>query len=193
MKSFYLLHRNPMADHAFGIVGGPDDLDPIDWLEGKKLTPVASPVVLEMHEASGESGDLADIAGGLYTVFSDRLRKTLVAAGVDNVDYFPARLVHPVSGNRSDDYALVNVLGLVEAVDKSKSTMTGIGGRLPPTLKQFTIDQKRAGDLRLFRLAESPRLIVIDESVKTTIEAAALDGVFIQRTQEWTGTNGGPV
>jgi uncharacterized protein DUF1629 len=193
MKSYYLLHRNPMANHAFGIVGGPDDLDPVDFMQGKILTSVPTPIVLEMHEASGESGILADIGDGLYTVYSDRLRKVLIGAGVDNVDYFPARLVHPVSGTRSDDYALVNVLGLVEAVDRSKSTMTPARGRLPGQLRGFTIDSQRAGDLRLFRLAESPDLIVIEESVMAEIEAATLDGVFIQPTQDWSGMNGGPV
>jgi hypothetical protein len=192
MKSYHLLLRNPMAEHAFGISGGPDEVNPVDWLKGHALTSVPDPITLQLHPASGDSPDLADIAGGLYTVFSNRLRSALQAAGVDNVDYYPARLVHPTSRHQRDDYFAVNVLGLVSAVDVSKSTISPGRGRIPGVLRQFTIDPQRGGDLRLFRLAESPRLIIIDNGVKAELEKAALDGVFIQPTQSWTGTNSGP-
>jgi uncharacterized protein DUF1629 len=185
MKSYHLLLPNPKADHAFGIAGGPDDLDPVDLIQGRPLTAVPNPVILELHEASGQSKVLADIADGLYTVFSPRLRAALVSAGVDNIDYYPARLVHPSLGAVSDDYLLVNVLGLVRAVGEAKSMTAAF-------VKQFTIDEHRAGDLRLFRLEESPTLIVIDSAVKAEIEKTNLDGVFIQPTQAWVGVNRGP-
>jgi hypothetical protein len=192
MSSYYLLLRDPVAPHAFGIADGPDEMDPVAWMQGKQLVSVPDSIVLRLHPASGLSPDLADIAGGLYTVFSNRLRAALEGAGVDNIDYYPVRLEHPSAKVRRHDYVLANVLGMVAAVDASKSTISPGRGKIPGRLRQFTVDPQSAGDLRLFRLKESPRLIVIGYSVKTALDRAQLDGLFLQPTQEWTGTNGGP-
>jgi len=192
MNAYYLLLPNPMGKHAFGIAAGPDSLDPVEWMHGKKLKSVPNPIVLTLHAGSGATDDLADIAGGLYTVFSKRLQAALGAAGVDNVDYYPARLVHPTSGQHREDFVVANVLGLVSAVDASKSTISPGFGKIPGTLRQFTVDDERVRDLHLFRLRESPRLIVVDVAVKSAVDSANLDGVFLQPTQEWTGTNSGP-
>jgi hypothetical protein len=145
-----------------------------------------------LHGASGDTEQLADLGSGLFTVCSLRLKTVLTDSGVDNIDYFPARLEHPESGRRRDDYFLVNILGLVKAVDVSKSTITPGRGNLPGKLKQFTVDERLAGGLALFRLAESPRLIVIEGAIKTAVDAANLSGVYVQATQNWTGFNTGP-
>ncbi len=178
---------------AFGIAGAPEDLDPVDWIQGKKLLPRQNPVPLMLHGASGDTEQLADIGSGLFTVCSTRLRSVLTDSGVDNIDYFPVRLEHSESGRRRDDYLLVNILGLVKAVDVANSTIIPGRGNLPGKLRQFTIDERLAGNLPLFRLAESPRLIVIEGAIKAAIEAANLNGIYVQATQDWTGFNTGPI
>jgi hypothetical protein len=191
MKTYYLLLEDPTSDNAFGIAKGPDNLEPVDWIQGKKLSPGPAPQLLTLHEASGTSDKLADIGAGLYTVFSPRLRNVLTAAGVDNIDYFPARLELPGTGSHWDDYFLVNILGLIRAVAGPAGAHPSGRRSLAGMLTHFTIDEQRAAGVPLFRLAESPDLIVIDEPVKAKIEAANLDGIYIQPTQEWSGVNNG--
>ena len=188
MSRFYLLEQNLYLPDTWGVSSCPDTLDPIDLLVGVGLAPGVMPVDIGLSDASGEARP--DIVISLVPLFSIRLRRVLDRAGVDNIQYIEAQLRHPGGYVVDDQYFVANVLGRVRAVDRGTSHFGEPTGAIPGDLLDFTIDPSAARDLRLFRLDESPILIVIDEPLKLALESAGLVGLELLPTTAWTGIPG---
>ncbi|MDB4985293.1 MAG: hypothetical protein JWN04_471 [Myxococcaceae bacterium] len=71
-------------------------------------------------------------------------------------------------------------------MDRDASTFEP-GARPDGELRSFQIDPARAYGLRLFRLAEDPRLVVVSQRVRTALEAGALRGLAFQATEDYDG------
>ncbi len=80
---------------------------------------------------------------------------------------------------------MANVIGLIKTVNENESVIkpraTGGQGRL----FSFKIDPEKAKGHRLFRLAEAPTLIIINESLSLWKEILAFDppGVMMLPTE----------
>lgn len=100
-------------------------------------------------------------------VMSDELISALIAAGVSNLQCFPAELHSENDGSVWRNYKAVNVIGLVRAADMANSTSTEIierPGENAPALVAFEslrVDPARVGSALLFRLAESPSTLIV--------------------------------
>ena len=79
---------------------------------------------------------------------------------------------------------MANVIGRVECVDASRSSITPrrSGGR--GKLKSFYVDPQAAKALPLFRLHEKPTLIMISEALKTRLDGAGLSDARIPACDE---------
>ena len=188
MPVYYLLEQDLYLDGTWGVSSGPDELDPMDVLAGASLDPGPVPVDIELSEASGDARP--DIVLSLLPLFSARLRAVLDGAGVDNIEYIEARLLHPGGHVVDDRYFVANVLGRVRAVDIGASRFEAPTGAIRGALLDFIVNPRAARDLRLFRLDECPILIVIDEPLKDALEAAGLVGLELLPTTAWTGVPG---
>ncbi len=185
----YLLQQDVYIRGTLAIGSVPPELDPVEWIQGKKLPDILTPVTLDLSPASGSFR--TDILLSFFPVFSSRLKEALNEVGVDNIDYYECRLRHPASGMMDEVYWLANVLGRIKCVDLARSSYTprpsGRGG----TLKQFVVDETATHGLKLFRLYEQSPLIVISEPVKQHLEASGLAGLYLPSTEKYTGSVGG--
>lgn len=115
----------------------------------------------------------------LIPLMSDAFLAALKAAGVANLQCFRAEL-HGVAGATWKDYQAVNVLGLVACADLSASEFTHImdrpGDGLPLfAFEELKVDAARANGALLFRLSESPGVLLIAESVVSALRAQRSD------------------
>jgi hypothetical protein len=145
------------------------------------------PELIELELASSSGSLRPDLVTYLIPLFSERIRATLDAAGVDNIDYYPVTLTGPEANQTDDRYMLGNVLGLVECIAHSKSN-----GTQHPLSKRwqytsFVIDEERVSTLLLFRPLEMRNLIVVHEHLAERLSAAGLDGVRIRNTRDYDG------
>lgn len=113
-----------------------------------------------------------------YNLMSRRLLDAIQGAGVDNLQVFPATITNEDAGTVNENYAVVNVIGQVEAADLTKSKSLPLADA--KFFEHLAIDPKRAKGLMLFRLAESYTDIVIAENVAKAIEAGKFQDVLIQ-------------
>src|SRR5690606_9380988 len=90
---------------------------------------------------------------GGTVIASDALIAVLRGIDVDNFQCFPARLVNPRTGRERTGYHLVNAPG-----GASRAGGAGAGGGGPD-------------GLHMFRLAESPAAMVVDETVRDALVA----------------------
>lgn len=183
--SYYLLEQDLRIPDIAAVGAVPDSIEPLDWIHGKKMAPPPGVLRLPLSRASGELR--TDLMGTLLTLFSDDLRDAMTRFGVDNIDYFPVELEHPVTRVVETGYWLANILGLVRCLDTARSTIvprpSGARGRLA----SFHIDPVLAAGFDVFRLAEQPTLIILSQPLRTFLMAEPLAGVRMRHTRVYNG------
>ena len=184
--NFYILQQDPRVPEQPSVLSCPEDIAPEEFLKGKVMAVPRNPLHLKMSARAGKFRGV--IITGVLTLFHDVLREELLRLGVDNVQYFPVDLENP-EGVIEKKYSLVNILGLLDAVDKSNSVIVAraTGGR--PDLKSFKIDPAAARGHRIFRIPEVPSLIIIDETLQSSLESDDfnLAGAWALPTEEYDG------
>lgn len=158
----------------------PEQLDMINIVMGKALScnfPIRLPVSIQ-DESEVVYPDMmtADVP-----LFSNKLKTTLDDLGIDNIDYFPVELLNEDSGEVVAHYHLGIIHGLIKCL-KSGVEKSPAGRRI---IKNPIIDPALVEGQMLFRLYESPRLIVINSFIKEGIERAGLQGVSITRIKDY--------
>lgn len=115
-------------------------------------------------------------------LMSQKLLDTIRAAGVDNVQAFPAVLTDQASGAVRKDYCVVNIIGLVAGADVQKSESIPLGGG--EVFTELAVDADKAKGMLMFRLAESLIDVIVHERVAKAIEAGRFPGVVLSRVTE---------
>ena len=90
-------------------------------------------------------------------------------------------------GQIEQKYSLVNIVGMLDAVDRGSSVIVprATGGR--GDLKSFKIDAAAARGHRVFRIPEVPSLIIIDETLKSALDAFEPAGAWMLPTDQYDG------
>jgi hypothetical protein len=117
-----------------------------------------------------------------FVVVSDAMRAALDAIGVDNIEYFEARLQQERSARVEPGFWLANVIGKVACVDRLASRFESLDDVEQGALESFRIDPALTCGLDLFRLAEDSRMLVVSPRVQRALESANLRGVLFQET-----------
>jgi hypothetical protein len=157
------------------------------WATGRKLTlPVPS---LEFEVEANDTFQWVDFFKATsIPLFSPRLRTALEDCGVDNVDYYPARVRDAKTGEVRD-YHAANVIGRVECVDRERSKFQPVADS-PVSIASFerlVLDERKIRGLKLFRSAEFGLLLLIDKPVKEHLEAEELSALMFIEPEKWDG------
>jgi len=182
--SHYILRQDQRILNQPAVTRCPREIDPVEWIEGTVRPAPPSPLRLVLSENSGTARGA--IIGGLLTLFHQRFRDDLTSLGIDNIQYFPVELQNP-EGGIEHNYLLINVLGLVRAVDVSASVFEPMPTGGQGHLKSFKIDPAKAAGQRLFRLAEAPTLIIIDQTLRDALSTRTVPGVIMLPTERYDG------
>ena len=138
---------------------------------------VPDPLVFEVDYPSKES--VPHFVGETTPVFSDQLVKTFRSAGVENFQLFPAVLRNPATGAEWDGFWVFHAIGLIAAADLERSESDTImkgarkGGPSVPLVgfQVLVLDQSKTRNAMMFRLAESPDILLIHDRVLEHIKA----------------------
>ena len=188
---YYVLDCEQLADEEGGYLDLDDkvdagvDLD--DWASGLQFDlKTAGPFFLPARAVRGYQGPPADFYDFRVCLMSLPMVQALRAAGVDNIDVYPAFLVDERT-SVSWKFSVVNIIGRVAAVDLVRSEWTSPDGtsRGEVSFEQLVFNPQAAAGLLLFRAAENLRTIVIHERVKTCLELARLSGLSFIDPSQW--------
>jgi hypothetical protein len=136
--------------------------------------------VIEFVKTANNPGELLDYVNTMFPgeVISTKFRAALEAAGVENVDYYPARILDETTGRIHDDYWVANIVGVVQCMDRELSVYTPMAASpdLVREIEELHLSYPRVNG-KMFRLDEWFPLILVEESVRESIEANGLRGV----------------
>ena len=158
------------------------------WNKGRKLQ-IDVPEPLDYTLKPGASGNLMALYSGVpVPLMSVELIEALRSAGVDNLEVFDA-VIRGDGGVEHRDHRAFNVIGLVAAADAGASELMGTTNStlIDVDYDSLTIDEERAAQHKLFRLAENVSAIVVDDSVREVVESRGIPGMVFYGPGEWTG------
>jgi hypothetical protein len=168
MSIMYELSSDIYAE--FGVDDDPEVLEEVNFLEGALLdTSLPSPITFIVTHTADEPPQHMPVS--VTPLMSGELVKALQEIGVANLQCFPAQLRSAEDGTVWDDYFAVNVVGLVACADLEKSEYEFIidrpGESSTPLLDfvELHVDPIRAGEYPMFRLAECPAMLLVNEKV----------------------------
>lgn len=166
--------------------------DGISFRGGALLDSSQLPPSLEFFTGHSISNPPRGLLGLDIPVMSDELIAALSAAGVSNLQAIPALLKSTADGRIWHEFKAVNIVGLVACADLGRSDYMKIMDRpgvgSPPLLGfvDLKLDVSKAGDSLMFRLGESPGIVLVSESVVDSLLAIRSEDdwgiTFTQRT-----------
>ncbi len=139
---------------------------------------VPNPLVFPLKplnpDAKDHGAEMPELFDGTIPLFRDDLIDALAAAGVDNIDYYPAEIREPDGKRSYRNYRAANVVGLVAAADmaKSRATIRTGGPVIDVEFDDLVLDPKKARGALVFRLAEATGSIWVHEKIRDHLRAA---------------------
>lgn len=168
-------------------IGQIPDFGELSWISGQKFS--EDPVIPITVELEGGSDD---VIVSMYTVGLLLLRDDVISAlesvGVDNCDCYPAIINDPRSGRTLENYKAVNIVGTVAAANLDESAHKAHGSPVVDVdFDGLKIDEAKARNLKIFRLAECVTGIVIHESVRETLLEKGINDLDFINPEDWIG------
>ena len=165
------------------------DFDDISWISWQQFSNDEIPdIPIEVTLV----GEPEDAIVPMYTVgfllLRDDVISVLKQAGVDNIDCYPAIINNPNTGEAISNYKAVNIIGTVGAANLDDSNATVHGKPvIDVDFDGLKIDENKARNLKLFRLAECVTGIVIDEDVKDLLLENGINDLDFVDPKDWIG------
>ncbi len=132
-----------------------------------------------------DGDEMPDLIDALVTLMSSRLLGALAEAGVDNIDSYPVRIVDAEKNLTRDDYRAVNVIGRVDALDRSKTKTEHDIESYYPAYQSVVIDEDKASGRLCFHLHKGPRNIVLHDTVARHLASLDFKGIKLVRTEDF--------
>jgi len=147
------------------------------------------PLPVKAYIEPSHAGAMQDLIEAPLPLMSPRLQRALIAAGVDNVDFYPAEIEDQKSGKVIKDFVAFNVVGKIAAADLAKTDFHPDSAErmVSADIDSLTVDEAKAGGALLFRLAESVNALVVHDRVRDYVEKAGIDGVAFVEPTQWAG------
>ena len=186
MAKYYMLEcYGPDTIDRAGI-GDVEGLDGVTWMLGQRFSqPIPSPIKVTLD---ADDGIMMPMFNRGILLFSDALISALHQAGVNNLDLYDCMLTNPKTKATYDNYKAANILGLVAAADMANSKYQAHSGLLTDVdFDSLVIDESRARNLLMFRLAECVSGIVVNEHVKDVVDANRIPYLDWLDPSEWVG------
>jgi hypothetical protein len=137
------------------------------WWTGSRLPClIDTPVVYEIDE--DDEGELGSYLNESAPLFSIELLDAMKQAGVDNLEILDAELRLRSTGRVMHGYKAVNIVGIVDVADEENSRIESLEG-LGNWVHSFTLDPAKARGALVFRLRQSPSIVVVHRRVRDAI------------------------
>lgn len=171
-----------------GILEEPDLPAEIDnWMGGTPLAiPKDAPLVFIVEPEDDETALLPFYDSAVPLMRSDMVA-ALIAAGVNNLDVYPAMIKDLVSSKEYTDYRAVNIIGAIKALNTEASKGTSLGFGDAKFFDSLVLDEDKIAGKLFFRLSESLSAIIVHQSVRDHLIKAGFDRLDFIHPEEYSG------
>ena len=146
-----------------------------------KADEIELPYRYTMTVDAGEEPRMYDFYPGAF-LMTEKLTAALHAAGVDNLQTFACKIKREHTAKDVAGYTTINVIGRIACAAPLASTSMPVGNSKYYT--KLAIDPAKAKGQLMFRLKESPLLILLHDSVVKAVEAEEFIGLAFKPVVE---------
>lgn len=120
-------------------------------------------------------------------IISSALKTFLEKQFADQLEFHPAELICLADETTDSSYFLLNLLNVIECVDKGESEFTLFhpDHNMMVTIDKLVLDDTKITDADIFRVQEHPSLIVYSKKAKTSIEKQDFKGFNFLEVSEY--------
>ncbi len=149
--------------------------------------PVPQPIVFELDPMV--KGDMPIFFNNPYPIMHEDFITTLIDFGINNIDCYDVMIHDKDTGEKWENYKIVNIIGVVSAANMDKSEYDDTQSQLISVLfDRLVIDSNKTYGLNIFRLAQKLSVILVSESLKNYIESfERYDHVVFIKPEEFAG------
>jgi hypothetical protein len=188
MSEYFVLKSFGPPDGEYATLGPPPRIAGVDsWLLGARFAaPIPNPI--RMTWSTESEGPRLKVYDATIPLWHGDVLAALAAAGVDNLDVYPAEITDPRDGSVTREWSAVNVLGAVAAADMARSRFVAHGAPalIDVDFDSLVLDPEKTRDLPLFRLAECVTTILVHADVKRALEAERGFGLAFLAPADWS-------
>jgi|SRR2546429_5997063 len=170
-------------------LGKGPDMNDAPWFHGTRLVGDFPQPLVYMLDPTRPGNLRAMYDDAAYPLMRDDLVEAVHSAGVDNLQLFSAVIKDPSTGAQHTNYKAFNIVGVVAAADMDKAVLMGTSDAtmIDVDFDALAIDDNKAAQFRIFRLAESVSAIIVDAAVKEEVERRAIPGMVFYEPGDWSG------
>ncbi len=188
MAEYYFINQKIVTldnNISLGTIDSNNELEPINLLKGKKLSPEPKYINIELSDNSGNF--YPDIISVPITLYSDKIKNCLDECEVNNIDYYPVKILDKKTNSVNTKYWFAHIRGRIPCLDiENSDTEIDIFGD-GVDFKSFSIDESKTRGLQIFRLDELGRLVIINQRIYSALVALRLKGVIMKNTRDYDG------
>jgi len=115
-------------------------------------------------------------------LMQEKLVATLRTAGVDNLTTFPTEVRHEDTDEPIPGYVTTNIIGRVSCANDASSKSEPLAN--VKYFHKLVIDPNRTRGLLMFRVDESPMLVLVHQCVAEAIKAGGFLGLTLEPVDE---------
>jgi hypothetical protein len=153
----------------------------VPWQLGLKVDHYLPPVLRYYAVNMLEPEDFPRTGTGQHFLVSDRIVNILKSLNVPGIDYYESEIIRP-NGEVIKGYSTLNILNLLDCIDKEKSQFSIIkyGPAKVYKFKQLCLDHSKIPhQLKLFKV-KGKFLIIADQLIKDAFKAEKITGVYFK-------------
>jgi hypothetical protein len=150
----------------------------LSWMSGRAFpSPPPQPVIAKIKPGYEEADP--PVFKNVPQIMTMEFFEALRSAGVDNIDGYDAEIRSVDGSRRLPHYKAYNIIGLVSAADHSESEFAedNPSRQIDASIRSLVVDEAKARQFLLFRLAESVDTILVHNSVKEALEKQGFEGI----------------
>lgn len=185
-------HKLSVKYAHFGVE--PEGFDIDFWTSGKKLNQNPSSTIITMDE--DRPTELTDLLLTSFNIqiFSPKLIQIFKDMGIENIEYYPVIIINPETGDTNETYKAVRIIGEIACLDVANSECEYFTDGELLDVTEFRLHEEKikptsemTGTPFIFRLAEFPFIILVEESVKERLEKERITGVKFVAPIDYVG------
>ncbi len=135
-----------------------------------------------------DDGELQDLIQVPIPLMRRSLFEVVAAAGVSNLDVYPAVVTDLRTGRIHDDFVAFNVIGAISAADLARCTFDAPDGpKVGVDFASLAIDESALHGEQCFRLAENVSALLVSDKVRTACLAAGFGRLRFIDPADWIG------
>ncbi|MCG8313632.1 MAG: hypothetical protein MI976_10480 [Pseudomonadales bacterium] len=152
------------------------------WVSGQKFSEPYPQDVFYVKPCMESGKEMPDFFDSTVPLMSKRMVQAIESLGIDNFDSYPVIIKEQNTENEWHDYLAINIIGLVDAIDREKSDIDEDDDYV---FHSTVIDNSRTHGLYCFRLYRGSDLLVVHEKIAKALIKMNLKGVLIIKTEDY--------